>query len=211
MGNEGQWADARRVEGWAGEVRVNLIRLAALIAFYGHHLVNVYVLQGDPTLRGTYHATVTVVVLAWGFAVFVLYWCLSRRWVPPALKYVSTLWDLFLITALLVLTRDGPASPLILLYFLVVASSPLRLSLRLVYVATLGSVVAYLLLLGYYAFVLIGAERYYADSAVRIPRTHQVIVVLALGTAGVLAGQAVRQARRLVQGYPVAVEEAKES
>ena len=31
-----RWADARRLESWAGEARVNLIRAAALLVFYGH-------------------------------------------------------------------------------------------------------------------------------------------------------------------------------
>ena len=29
-----------RIEAWAGEVRVNLIRLAALAMFYGYHVLN---------------------------------------------------------------------------------------------------------------------------------------------------------------------------
>ena len=36
------WTNAQRLEGWAGEIRVNLIRLVALVAFYGNHLVNVF-------------------------------------------------------------------------------------------------------------------------------------------------------------------------
>jgi hypothetical protein len=34
---------------------------------------------------------------------------------------------------------------------------------------------------------------------------------LATGAAGLLAGQVVRQAKRLVQGYPVTVEDDKEA
>src|SRR5262245_44530706 len=106
MNTDTQWADAQRLEGFAGEVRVNLVRLAALVAFYAHHLVNVFLIADDASLAGVYHASVTVLVLAWGAAVLALHYCLARRWVPPALKYVATGWDLALITALLVLGRD---------------------------------------------------------------------------------------------------------
>jgi hypothetical protein len=43
--------------------------------------------------------------------------------------------------------------------------------------------------------------------AERLSRPNQIIFELALGGAGLLAGQMVRQARRLVEGYPVTVVE----
>lgn len=46
------FAGARRVEAWAGEVRLNLVRLAALTAFYACHLVNVYLKREDTELAG---------------------------------------------------------------------------------------------------------------------------------------------------------------
>ena len=205
-----RWEDARRVEGWAGEVRVNLLRLAAILAFYGHHLVNVYLLQDDPDVRGAYHATVTALVVAWTAAAAVLHLCLTRRRVPPAVKYVSTLLDIVLTTALLAVTPAGPTSALLVLYFLIIASAPLRLSLPLVYVATLASMAGYVVLLGHYAYVVVGAERYYSEPELRVPHSFEVIFLLGLGAAGILAGQAVRQARRLVEGHAVAVAEAPE-
>src|SRR5262249_48048014 len=158
---------------------VNLIRLAALLVFYGHHLLNVYVFGEDPSVGGRFHVAVTALVLVWAGAVLALHLCLSRRWVPPALKYGVMGLDLCLLTLLLALA-GGPQNPLVVLYFVVIASAPLRLSLRLVYVATLGSIAAYILLLGYYAFILIGSAKYYSGPELRIPRTQQIIFVLAL-------------------------------
>jgi hypothetical protein len=204
-----RWEDARRLEAWAGEVRVNLIRAAALVAFYGYHLLNVYVF--NPSLQGPYTAKVTCVVAAWSLAVFALYVCLSRRWAPPALKYVATFWDLLMITALLLTGPDaGPHSPLVVLYFPVVAAAALRLSLRLVYAATLGAMAAATLMMGCYVFAV--KPDYYADlDAVSKMRPAEVVFLLALGATGLLAGQVVRQARRLVRGYPVKVEEPTEA
>jgi hypothetical protein len=206
-----RWEDARRLEAWAGEVRVNLIRAAALVTFYGYHLLNVYVF--NPSLQGPYTVKVTCVVAAWSLAVFSLYVCLSRRWAPPALKYVATFWDLLMITALLLTGPDaGPHSPLVVLYFPVVASAALRLSLRLVYAATLGAMAAATLMMGCYVFAVVGFADYYdAAKPYLIPRANEVIFLLALGATGLLAGQVVRQARRLVRGYPVKVEEPTEA
>jgi len=52
-----------------------------------------------------------------------------------------------------------------------------------------------------YAYYQIGYVRYYAEPAVQIPRTQEFIVALGLVAAGVLAGQVVRQARRLLAGH----------
>lgn len=198
-----KWADAQRLEGWAGEIRVNLIRLIALVVFYGHHLINVYLVRDDPTPEGTYHATVTLLVLAWAAEVVILHFLLARRYCPPALKFVATAWDILLITLLLMLGRD-PWTMLMLLYFLVIVAAALRLSLPLIYAATLGSMAAYLFFLGYVRFWLDLAD----DR--RLPRAQQIIVLLALGATGILAGQVVRQTRRILNGYPVQVLDAPE-
>jgi hypothetical protein len=208
-----RWADAQRLEAWAGEVRVNLIRAVALLVFYGHHLLVVYVYGGDRSEQAVlYHAEVTVIALAWAAALFLLHICLIQRWVPPGLKYAATFWDITMISALLMASPDGPRSPLLYLYFVVLATAPLRLSLHLVYAATLGVMAAALIVMGYYVFFRVGQEAYYAaDSPYRIARSSEIIFLLAVGTAGLFAGQVVRQARRIVRGYPVLVEEPRET
>lgn len=188
----------RCLEGWAGEVRLNLVRLAAVILFYAYHLANVYVSREEQELSGAFHVCVTALVMVWSVGAVVLWLYLSRRWVPPALKYIVTAWDTVLITTLLVLARD-PRSPLVILFFLLIAAAPLRLSIRLVCTTTLLALGAYGFLLGHYAFYVVGYERYYGGPA-QIPRTQEVIFALGLVAAGILAGQVVRQARRLVDG-----------
>jgi hypothetical protein len=194
------WSASQRLEGLAGEVRVNLIRLFALVAFYGHHLVNVFLIRDDPSSQGVYHAVVTCLVLAWASAVLVIHYCLMRRWIPAALKYVVTIWDILLITTLLMIGGDG-RSMLAVLYFLVIVAAPLRLSLPLVWIATLGTMAGYAFFLGYVRWQLkLPLEQ-------RTSRPQQIAFLLALGAAGLLAGQLVRQCRRLVRGSPVPVEE----
>jgi hypothetical protein len=203
--SDDRWAEERRLEAWAGEVRVNLMRAAALVIFYGHHLLDVYVYGRDAsTETAVFHAEVTAIVLAWTGAVVVLHLALARRWVPPGLKYAATFWDVTMISALLIASPEGPRSPLVFLYFVVLAAASLRLSLPLVYATTFGIWLAATLVMGHYVCYCIGRDGYYAaDSPSRIARSSEITFLLAIGAAGLFAGQVVRQTRRLVRGYPV--------
>jgi TRAP-type C4-dicarboxylate transport system permease small subunit len=96
-------------------------------------------------------------------------------------------------------------TPLVLLYFGLIASAPLRLSLRLVYTATAAAMLGYLFLLGYYAWHLVGFHKYYATPELRIPRSEEAIYLLAMLVCGLFAGQVVRQVRRMIVS-PVRVE-----
>jgi hypothetical protein len=124
------------------------------------------------------------------------------------LKYVSVIWDLAMVMLLGIIARD-PRTPLMLLFFIVIASAPLRLSLKLVWVATLGAMAGYAIVLAYYAWWVIGWDKYYSTPELRIPRSTEFIWVLAMGVAGLLAGQVVRQMRRVCTGYPVAMGQEK--
>jgi hypothetical protein len=198
------WEAARRIESWAGEIRVNRLRLAAIIVFYVRHLIDIYVNPANRTFSGRYHLWVTLIVLAWAGLVLWLHWALSQRRMGEKLKYISVVWDLVMVTLLGIVAR-GPQTPLMLLFFIVIASAPLRLSLRLVWVATLGAMAGYAIVLAYYAWWLIGWDKYYSTPELRIPRSTEAIWILAMGVAGLLAGQVVRQMRRICTGYPVAM------
>ena len=198
------WDDVRRLEEWAGEARVNLIRLAGVVLFFGRHLAEYLLASPGEYARGPYHLRVTWIAAALAASVLLVRQALARRVVPSWLKYATTAWDLFLVT-LLCMIAGGPRSPLVLLLFLVVAMAPLRLSLRLVYATTAGAMLSYLCLLAFYAWFKIGREKYYATPELRIPRSEEAIWLIALLVAGLLAGQVVRQARRIAAGYPVTV------
>ena len=63
--SDGPEAALVRSEAWAGEVRINLIRLAALVFFYARHLSSVYLFKDDPDMTAARHAAVTAIVLLW--------------------------------------------------------------------------------------------------------------------------------------------------
>src|SRR3954452_25093099 len=97
-----RWDDAARVEGWAGETRVNVLRLLAILLFYGRHLIDVFLSPADSPARGHYHVVVTAIAVAWAAAAVVLHVWLSRRWLPPWLKYAAVGWDALMITLICV-------------------------------------------------------------------------------------------------------------
>jgi len=183
------WLAAERVERWAGELRINLIRLVAIAAFYGHHLFNRFVLK--ECFPPNYSLAVTATAAIWTLGALALHLSLTNQRVPAGLRYIAVGFDVLMITSLLMVS-DGPRSTLVVLLFLVVATSTLRFDLRLVWVATALTLLSYGLVCGHAKWIK--PER-------QIPRRQQVIMVLSLSAAGVLAGQGVRQARRFAQDY----------
>jgi peptidoglycan/LPS O-acetylase OafA/YrhL len=115
------WFDVRRVEAWAGELRVNLIRLTAIALFYGRHLVEYWLADADAKVRGVYHARVTFVCAAWFGVALALHIVLTRRRMPWWLSYTSVAWDAAMITILCTLTADA-RTPLVLLFFVLIAN-----------------------------------------------------------------------------------------
>src|SRR5678815_6052306 len=85
------WEAARRIESWAGEIRVNRLRLAAIIVFYVRHLVDIYVNPQNRQFSGRYHLFVTLIVLGWAALVLYLHWALSQRRMGEKLKYVAVI------------------------------------------------------------------------------------------------------------------------
>ena len=77
------FAEIERTASWAGDVRINLFRLGAIVIFYGHHVFAHFVLRESAPLGAEYHRRVPLVVLAWAASVLWLYLALRRPWSPP--------------------------------------------------------------------------------------------------------------------------------
>ena len=179
-----------RIEAWAGEVRVNLIRLAALAMFYSYHVLNAFVINDVLALRGRFHQTVSLVVFVWAAGAVLLHVVLARRLMRPSLPLTIVAWDIVMVTALLCVC-ENPRSMVVTAYFLIIASASLRFSLPPVYLSVVGSLMGYLVFLGHTRYVLQVAEE------LRVPQTNQIVFGIALLVAGLLAGQSVRQVRRI--------------
>lgn len=189
------WAGVQRIEGWTGESRVNMIRLAAVIGFYLNHL---YHLGSHGQAEGLmrYHMLVTLLSFAGGVAAFELGRMLRARYFPPWMPYATMLWDTLLVTSIALL-GNGPLSPVVLLYFIILAGSPLRLSRRFVVVTWCAVFAGYNFLLGHQL-------QYRPD--VRVPHDEIHVVYLSMVFTALMAGQSVRQARRISDGHAVVLQ-----
>jgi hypothetical protein len=197
--NDRSWYIARRWREYEGEGRSNLLRIIGIAAFYSVELANYtgfrlgfFEMPKVETVDRTFHQEVTALALAWTMTAVAVQICLSRQVFPAALKFLSTGADILLLTCILCVS-NGPKSPLIVGYFLIVAISALRFSLGLVRFATVGSMLGYLVVLGY--------AKWFAASDLRVPRYHEVMFLLALGLTGITIGQVIRAVRSIAVDY----------
>jgi hypothetical protein len=62
---------------------------------------------------------------------------------------------------------------------------------------------------GYLA--LLGYAKWFADRDLRVPRYHQIILLLALALTGVVLGQVIRRVRRIAEEYAARIEAGDET
>jgi hypothetical protein len=192
------WYIVGRWQEYQGEERANLLRLAAVAAFYAIELINYYgvdlgFIHLPKVSDAAFHRTVTAIAAAWALlGVGVLLW-LRMHLMPEALKYVATGLDAVFLT-LLLMVADGPRSPLVVGFFLIPAMATLRFRLRLVWFATIAAMLGYIWLLGWAVWI---------ESArnVRVPRYHELIFLTALALSGIIQGQVIRRVKAMAAEY----------
>src|SRR5687767_13024751 len=120
------WRIAGRWQELEGEARANLLRAAAVGGFYLIELAHYR--SGGVDLA--FHRQMTGLAAAWIVCCSVVHACLRRRIFPSSLKFLSSTADVLLLTCVLLLA-DGPRSPLLAAYFVVVVLAGLRFDLPL--------------------------------------------------------------------------------
>lgn len=199
---ERQWFIARRWQEFSGEARANLLRLLAVGSFYAVQLLHFYRFANRDEQDVVFHQRATGVAVAWTLVALAILLCLRVRLFSAALKYVTSVCDIVLLTALASLAR-GAESPLVLGYFLIIALSALRFSLHLVWFCTVMSMLAYLSLVG-----LVDQKWFDAEHA--IPPATQLLTLLSLAFTGIVTGQTVRSSRSIASEYSARMRELKE-
>lgn len=186
----------QRWQEYDGEYRTAVLRLLGIAAFYAVELANYHGFSLGPLeldrredITREFHVAVTALAVAWTMAGIGVLLCLRNRIFPEWLKLASTAVDLAILTAVLLLA-DGPSSPLVAAYFVIVAFSSLRFSLALVRFSAIGAMGCYLFLNGF--------ARWFTERDIGVPRYHQLIVLIALGLTGIVLGQVVRGTLRLI-------------
>ena len=206
-----QWYIVGRWQEYEGEGRTNLLRILAIGVFYLVELANYHWLSpgsGNPDFIA-YHQKVTALAVAWTMVSLAVLLCLRLQVFPAFLKYVSTGCDLLLLTALASVDHgkssapDGPDSPLVLIYFLVLALAAVRFSLGLVWFATLGSMAGYMALVGL-------KDKTWFDADHSVPPVTQLITVLSLALTGVVLGQVIRRVKSLAEEYASRMAKTRE-
>jgi hypothetical protein len=194
--NQRQWFIVRRWQEYDGEFKANLLRIAAIGAFYAVELLRYYVLAAPSPEQLPFHQRATMIAVAWTMAALAVFLCLGQRIFPAGLKYLSTASDVALLTMLAAIA-EGPHSPLVLVYSLIIALAAMRGSLRLIWFATLASMAGYLSLVG---LDDARTSRWF-DAQHAVPVVKQLLTLLTLGLTGVVLGQVVRQARFTAADY----------
>jgi hypothetical protein len=197
-GQDRPWYIVGRWQEYQGEARANLLRLAAVAAFYLIELINYYgvdlgFIQLPKISDLAFHKIVTAIAAAWVLLGVGVHLWLRLHLMPAALKYVATGLDVVLLT-LLLMVGDGPRSPLIVGYFLIPALACLRFQLRLVWFATIAAMLGYVWLLGWAVWIQ-GARD------IRVPRYHELIFLTALALSGIIQGQVIRRVRSMAAEY----------
>ena len=194
-----QWFVIGRWQEYAGEARANLLRIAGIGAFYIIELINFYGLHVGPldfpaTVNVKFHEQVTALAVAWTMVALATLVCLKLRYFPAWLKYATTLSDVALLTTIL-MVADGPRSPLVVGYFLVIVLATLRFQLRLIWCATIASMIGYLWMATRFS------DPYFNHRDLSVPGYYQLIMLLALALTGIVLGQVIRRVRALAEDF----------
>jgi hypothetical protein len=203
---ERQWFIVGRWEEFEGESRANLLRIIGIGAFYIVELLDFHIYK---IVERPFHQTVTALAVAWTMVALGTLVCLRRQVFPAALKYVTTGVDVVLLTGIL-MVADGPRSPLLIGYFLVITLSALRFQLRLIWFATLATTAGYLVLLGYAKWWAGRPESLFHTEPITVPRYHQFIFLLGLALTGIILGQVVRRVKAMASEFSRRMETISE-
>lgn len=199
-----RWYITRRWLQYEGELRTNLLRIVAIGVFYTIHLANyggsqgwfsrMAFLQLGGQVDKAYHTSVTLLAVAWVMVAVGVHLALRNRIFPTWLPSLTTCGDILLISCVLYLA-DGAASPLRVVFFLVICTTALRFYLPQMYLATIGSCVAYIGLLG----VAKWPETFAGGRAMtHVPRYEQIVFLATLVLTGVILGQVVRRVQQAI-------------
>lgn len=174
---------------YEGELRAALLRVVLIAAFYAVQLLHFLVFSQRSETEQLFHRQATYLAAAWFFVSLGVLVALSRQWLPRGLKYATAGLDVVMLTGIAAI-GNGPASPLVFGFGLLIALSGLRGSLPLVWFVTLAAMLAYMVLVGL-------RDEHWFDAVHATPLVEQIVVELSLASTGIVVGQLVRLPRRL--------------
>lgn len=187
------WFIVRRWQEYAGEGRANLLRVLALLMLYSVQWYQFATVDVGSEASRVFHRQVTLIVVAWLFVCLAVLLCLQRKIFPPVVKYLSTATDVTLLT-LLAHFAGGPGSPIVQAYYLIIALAALRFSVGLVWFSALACMSGYGILTGL-------RDEVWFDANHATPVIQQLVTLVSLALAGIIAGQVVRRVQGLAMEF----------
>lgn len=130
-----------REEEHEGERKINRLRLAGIFAFF---LNEMFVYHGLGAVDAAFHSRALMVCAAWMLFALAAWWAVSRRgFYHRSVKYAVSAADaLFLFWLLAV--ADGPSSPVVPAFYVLIAFSALRYSRKATFACAVFSAAAFL-------------------------------------------------------------------
>jgi hypothetical protein len=184
------WKVAGRLIAYEGELRAGVMRVLLVSVFYAIQLSHFLVFSNRAAEDQSFHRQVTYIAAVWLFVSLITLVAISRYYLPSWLKYFATSLDLVLVT-LIAATGAGPASPIIVTYWIVIALAGLRGDLRLIWFTSLMAMGCYWGLVGMRDASWFDAEHATAPVA-------QLVTLVGLGATGVVLGQMIRLQRAVI-------------
>jgi hypothetical protein len=181
------WHVASRRQEFSGEIHAALLRSCLVVIFYSVQLIHYLSLPSPGAAERYFHRSATYVSAAWLMISLTTFIALRSGFLPAFLKYVTTSLDLSLVT-LLSWLGTGTRSPLIAVFFLVVALAVLRFRVGLVWFATVGSMIGYM-------FLVATGDKKWFDTEHETPIIVQAVTLCSLASVGVVLDQAIRSLR----------------
>lgn len=196
MDNQEAWFITERWQEYEGEIRVSHIRLLGIFVFYMIELLNFYglhlgFLELPSVVNTDFHAIVSILALGWSLVSFGVIFCIRKHFFPRKLMYISTTLDFCFLLELLILA-DGPKSPLLPIFFLLLALAAIRFNLRLMRFSSGVAILAYTLL------TLFTKINHPENS---VPIYHQIIFIASLLLMGIFSGQSIRSLKKIAVDF----------
>ena len=142
-----QWRLFQRVQDVRVVWHINLVRTVAVVAFYAIHLAWFLGLAEPTEIQRSTNLYAGAIAVAWLILCVGIFLAVQIRFVPRWAKYCITTVDVLLLTSAAAIGAQT-GSWLILGYFLVIAAASMRFEPPLVLIATVLSLMGYLLLVG---------------------------------------------------------------
>ncbi len=188
--SDDKWQIVQRLLEYEGELRAGAIRTCVVLVLYSVQLLHFFVFSERTAAEQTFHRQVSYLTAIWLVVSLIALVSIARFSLPGWLKYLTTCLDLVLLTVASHL-GNGPTSPVVLGYWIVLAIASLRGSLPLVWFSTVSSMACYLLLVG-------SRDSAWFDADHSTPPVNQLVTLVALAATGITLGQLLRMHRLVI-------------